>query len=89
MDLTWDAEERDAVAAYLARGTVVETYRGYSPCRLCDLDNGFRELSDGRYVWPEGLRHYVLEHGVRLPEPFVAHVLAEIEDEQSSARDGA
>jgi hypothetical protein len=37
---------------------------------------GSGELSDGRYVWPEGLAHYVAEHGVRLPNEFVHHVLA-------------
>lgn len=37
---------------------------------------GSRELTDGEWVWPEGLSHYVREHGVGLPEQFISHVLA-------------
>lgn len=48
---------------------------GYSPCRLCGDNDGALELSDGVFVWPEGLRHYVVDHGVRLPQEFVSHVV--------------
>jgi hypothetical protein len=37
---------------------------------------GAAELSDGRFLWPEGLAHYVECHGVRPPHEFVAHALA-------------
>jgi len=40
------------------------------------VDMGTGEISDGTYVWPEGLAHYVEEHNVRLPQKFVDHVLA-------------
>lgn len=76
VDSTWDADERDLVVDHLSRGFVVRAYMGYSPCRICGINNGALELSDGVYVWPDGLGHYVAEHAVRLPEPFVAHVLA-------------
>lgn len=36
---------------------------------------GSRELTDGVYVWPEGLVHYIEKHNVRLPRQFVEHVL--------------
>jgi hypothetical protein len=32
---------------------------------------GSRDLSDGTWVWPEGLAHYVERHNVVLPEAFV------------------
>jgi hypothetical protein len=48
--------------------------RGLSPCRLCGQLNGSAEYTDGTYVWPEGLAHYVMEHDVRLPDEFVSHV---------------
>ena len=35
--------------------------------------NGSTELSDGVYIWPAGLSHYVREHSVRLPTVFVEH----------------
>jgi len=41
------------------------------------IDMGELEMSDGIYVWPDGLAHYIEEHNVRLPEEFVAHVLRE------------
>lgn len=53
---------------------------GYSPCRLCGLaSNGNLDLTDGTYIWPEGLAHYVLEHSVRLPDEFIHHVRAQQE----------
>jgi hypothetical protein len=76
IDSTWDVDERDIVVDHLSRGFVVRAYMGYSPCRICGRDNGALELSDGIYVWPEGLAHYLADHGVRPPEQFVAHALA-------------
>jgi len=43
------------------------------------LDMGRGELTDGVYVWPEGLAHYLEKHNVRLPQEFVDHVLKSIE----------
>jgi hypothetical protein len=84
---SWDEDERDAVIDYLGRGFVVRAYMGFSPCRLCaNSQNGALELSDGVYVWPEGLAHYVSEHSVRLPEPFVAHALSMIEAFEAAGR---
>ena len=31
------------------------------------------EYTDGTYVWPEGLAHYILDHAVRLPDQLVRH----------------
>ena len=75
VDPDWDQDERDLVAVYLGAGTEIEMYMGFSHCRLCEKrDNGSRELTDGVYVWPEGLKHYVADHNVRLPRRFVEHV---------------
>jgi hypothetical protein len=71
----WDPATRAAVVTYLDGGEVYESYRGYSLCRFCRRENGDREFSDGAYVWPQGLSHYVRDHSVRLPEEFVQHVL--------------
>jgi hypothetical protein len=40
------------------------------------LHMGRAELTDGVYVWPEGLAHYLEKHNVRLPKEFVQHVLS-------------
>lgn len=45
-------------------------------CRVCGQVVGNLELSDGVYVWPEGLAHYVLSHSVRLPAEFEQHTRA-------------
>jgi hypothetical protein len=37
---------------------------------------GSRDFTDGMWIWPEGLAHYVHNHGVTLPDDFVARVLS-------------
>jgi hypothetical protein len=53
----------------MARATM---YRGISTCRLCGIANGnveFEYIRGGEtYVWPEGLHHYLLKHGIKPPE---------------------
>ena len=72
MDSGWDLSERERIAEYLDSGHVVVRYMGWSECRFdCDQTVGSRELSDSMWVWPEGLSHYVIEHGVRLPNEFM------------------
>lgn len=67
---------RVRLATYLDEASVFESYRGISWCRFgCGHRSmGSRELTDGEWVWPEGLSHYVREHGVVLPEEFICHV---------------
>ncbi len=73
VDREWDEDERYATWFYFASGTLFRTYMGYSPCRICGVDNGAAEYTDGTYVWPEGLAHYIYDHAVRLPEDLVRH----------------
>jgi hypothetical protein len=74
VDPDWDQEERDFIVDYLRRGVLGRLYMGYSTCRICGrTDNGDSEYSDGTFVWPSGLAHYVAEHAVRLPNEFVTH----------------
>jgi hypothetical protein len=75
VDPRWSSAERGAVIAYLKRGRVSASYRGWANCRLCNLAVGSKDLTDGAYVWPEGFPHYVERHGVRPPQEFVNHVL--------------
>jgi hypothetical protein len=74
VDPTWDPSERERVRDHLARGFVARAYLGKSRCRLCGNEVGSLELSDGVFIWPEGLAHYVEVHDVRLPARFVEHV---------------
>jgi hypothetical protein len=71
-------EERGRIAAYLRSGRHLSGQCGYSFCRFaCGIPNeqmGSSELTDGEWVWPEGLAHYVEAHAVGLPEEFVAAI---------------
>jgi hypothetical protein len=72
-DPEWPEDERQKVVAYLKAGACLFSYRGRSWCRFncSNGDMGSKDLTDGAYVWPEGLAHYVESHQVRLPGKFV------------------
>ncbi|GIJ50946.1 hypothetical protein Val02_78320 [Virgisporangium aliadipatigenens] len=68
-----DRAVQQAVAAWLRAGAVFVVTAGISVCRLCGTANGSAEQTDGdHFVWPDGLAHYVAEHGVQLPDEVVA-----------------
>jgi hypothetical protein len=66
---------RDQIVAYLRAGETYEQWRGYSWCRFqCGADGpdmGSCCLTDGEWVWPQGLAHYVQHHDIALPGPFI------------------
>lgn len=80
LDSDGSLEERQKLATYLNAGVAIQWYKGYSYCRFeCGIDDaemGCADLSDGVWVWPEGLSHYVSTHGIRLPASFVDHARA-------------
>jgi hypothetical protein len=78
VDASWESEEREVVAMYVDHATILSASLGASKCRFCGKVNGNLDLTDGDFVWPEGLAHYVNEHGVRLPAEFVDHVFARL-----------
>lgn len=77
IDRAWNAKERRAVLKYLRTGRVKMRYMGYAHCRCGCVDPvpGSADMTDDVWVWPEGLAHYVEEHGVRLPAAFVAYIM--------------
>lgn len=80
VDPHWPAAERRRVAAYLRAGTSLGAYCGYSWCRFPDGPPdeamGSADITDGVWVWPEGLPVYVERYAVRLPGDFLAHAAA-------------
>jgi len=66
---------------YLENGEALVAYKGSSMCRICHRLNGSKDLTDGTYVWPEGLAHYVREHGTPLPDDFLDWVRGEIPEQ--------
>jgi hypothetical protein len=87
VDDDWDQRERGIVKSYLSHGHVMWATAGLSTCRLCGQPNGCAELSDGVYLWPEGLAHYLEKHSVRLPQEFVDHVHATLDGREALAID--
>lgn len=77
VDDDWATSERGRVLTYLRGGVTPWAAAGPNWCRFRCEDRwcGSVELSDGHYLWPEGLAHYVERHGVRLPHEFVIHAL--------------
>jgi hypothetical protein len=74
VDPTWARQNRGRVVKYLAGARTVAHAAGHSYCRFgCGL-TGCAELSDGVWLWPEGLAHYVKLHDVRLPDEFLEHI---------------
>lgn len=72
---TYDVSTRELIANYLDAGVTFLVYRGLSWCRFfCDRPMGDAELTDGKWVWPQDLSHYVRDHNVRLPDEFVEYV---------------
>ena len=76
VDRSWRAEQRDEIIAYLRQGNVLSVYGGFSYCRfegcgVSGIEMGTCDLTDGEWVWPQGLPHYVEAHDVRLPDQFV------------------
>jgi hypothetical protein len=74
----WNQADMPSVLAYLRAGQEWIRFHGWSYCRFdCGIAPsalGDRDLTDGVWVWPEGLAHYVEVHSVRLPDEFIDHL---------------
>lgn len=78
IDRNWQGKDRDKIIAYLRNGITFMSSLGWATCRFpdgpSDEEMGCRDLTDGTWVWPEGLWVYVQRYGVRLPDEFVQHM---------------
>ena len=77
VDTEWTPPDLKDIADYLSRCPVVISSQAMaSPCPLCGvvLDNLTAQQSDGEWVWPSFLEHYITEHHVRLPDRMVHHI---------------
>src|SRR3954447_42667 len=83
VDEELDEDERHQTWFYFASGTMLRTFMGQSPCRICGVNNGAVEYTDGFYVWPEGLAHYIYDHAVRLPQQLVDHAATRLDASES------
>ena len=80
VDPQWARDERSALIRYLTDGHTLAECLGSSYCRfkcgIADSQTGCRDLTDGTWVWPEGLAHYVKAHNIMLPDELLAHARA-------------
>jgi hypothetical protein len=74
VDPGWEQADRLRIVQYLSAARAVAYAGGVSYCRFGCGTNGSSERSDGVWLWPEGLAHYVDCHDVRLPGEFVTHM---------------
>lgn len=76
VDESWESERRASIVTYLRSGVALSLGMGYSHCRFPDgpppEEMGNADLTDGKYLWPEGLHVYVSKYHVRLPDWFVS-----------------
>jgi len=74
VDEEWEKEHKDKIIEYLKNGNICARYMGFSRCRFCGNINGSSDYTDGKWIWPTGLAHYVEEHNIRLPKEFVDYM---------------
>jgi len=74
IDVDMPKDVRYTLWGYLLTGTRAPwACMGPSMCRICGSVNCSGEFTDGVFLWPEGLAHYVFEHHVRLPDEVLLH----------------
>jgi hypothetical protein len=75
VDSSWLPGERHLLLNYLRAEYSLMKSWGYSWCRFgCGIPDsamGSQDYSDGEWVWPHGLPHYVEHHDIFLPDEFV------------------
>jgi hypothetical protein len=80
VDDNWAGDEKAQIVRYLRSGVRIHEDLGYSHCRFDggppDEQMGNAELTDGVWIWPEGLWLYIDRYSVRLPEELRAHMRA-------------
>lgn len=78
IDPAGEHPQRDKIIAYLRGGIPQISWLGYSSCRFAcgvpDSEMGTLDLSDGTWIWPQGLAHYAEAHRIRLPREFTDHM---------------
>jgi len=62
----------DKIVAYLKSGGKHSTVATMKECEYCDEFAGpVNYFTDGVWMWPQWIIHYLVKHGLKLPEEFV------------------
>ena len=61
----------------VVHGMVYEIgYYGNSTCRICKKQNGSLEYYTTLFRWPEGYKHYLINHNVPPTPEFKQHIMS-------------
>jgi hypothetical protein len=76
VDALWDVGERQRAIAYLCNCYYLYAWCGLSWCRFgcSNVYMGACDLTDGTWLFPEGLVHYVRHHALKPPQDFLEHM---------------
>jgi hypothetical protein len=75
IDPSWEPDDKGGLMSYVAQAPVVLTASPSSRCLLCPSEVPTScWQSDGVWLWPKSLTHYLYWHSVVLPEQFVEHI---------------
>jgi len=73
--------DREGMISYLESGFKIIDWFGYSFCRFncgtSGMEMGVYDVTDGEWVWPQGLIHYIDKHNIDLPVEFISKVKSE------------
>ena len=77
VDPLWTPQDRLELIEYVRSAPMVVATSGQKACALCDAELSVSSFqSDGAWLWPQDLGHYMANHGVRLPDAFAMHIKA-------------
>ena len=76
VDTTWNPPDKTELARYVAKAPIIlASGTTKAPCPMCSTMLSTSDYqSDGDWLWPVDLSHYVSEHGVRIPDELVLHI---------------
>ncbi len=70
-------ENKDKILKYLNNGYKVSTLSTMKQCEVCMSSAGpVSYFTDGYWIWPKWLNHYLTEHNIELPEKFLKKMKA-------------
>jgi len=76
IDHNLEKNQKERIINYLSQSPLVCGAYGIVACQRCEKKfKGPNIHSDGVWVWPGTLMHYVQEHDVSLPKDFLKHIV--------------
>ena len=68
-------ETKHNIVKYLNEGKTHASWKGWSTCRICGKMNGSTCLKNGKFVYPSGYAHYIIDHNIMPDLDLLAEIL--------------